>query len=82
MTTQTATIKKGTLVLPQELWINWQETDVIIKPQTETRIMIEKLPLKKQNMLAMWKKMAGILKNRKLPNPIVWQNQIRKEWER
>jgi len=82
MANQTITIKNGTLTLPKELWSDWQETSVIVKPQTKMKIILEKLPKKIQVNIKLWKKMAGILKNRELPDPLIWQNQIRKEWER
>lgn len=29
-----------------------------------------------------WKKFAGILKGKKIEDPVKWQRRIRKEWER
>lgn len=81
MTTKTTKIENGTIVLPRELWSECQESEVLIKPQQKNKLLIEKIIPKKQNVVLMWKKAAGILKNRKMPNPIAWQNKIRKEWE-
>ena len=32
--------------------------------------------------LKAWKAAAGILKGRRIPDPVAWQRKIRKEWER
>lgn len=29
-----------------------------------------------------WRAAAGILKGRRIPDPVAWQRKIRKEWER
>ncbi|PIU01737.1 hypothetical protein COT68_01615 [bacterium (Candidatus Torokbacteria) CG09_land_8_20_14_0_10_42_11] len=82
MAPQTTTIEKGTVTLPKELWANWQNASVIIQLQSDRKIIIEKNPAQNNNFLRMWKKAAGILKNRKIPDPLLWQNKIRKEWGR
>lgn len=82
MAPQITTVEKGTITLPKELWANWQDAAIIIQPESNRRIIIEKNPVQIENLLQMWQKAAGILKNRKIPNPLLWQNKIRKEWEK
>jgi hypothetical protein len=62
-------------------------TKNLIKARTEVQKILKKYrvnleDIKAQNALAAWKSMAGIWKNKKLPDPVKWQRKIRKEWDR
>ena len=58
--------------------LNWQD----VAPDTDVGIWKKVSPVSRRVRIELWRKAAGILKNRKMPDPVKWQRKIRKEWER
>ncbi len=77
----TLKVEKGTITLPPRLRRLWQNVEINIRDYGD-KIALEGPPTKPKVDIAAWKKMSGILKNRRIPDPVVWQRKIRKGWER
>lgn len=73
MTTQTTTIKNGTIVLPRELWSEWRGNEILIKPQQNNKLLIEKIVSRKQNVVLTWKRHSEKPENSK-PYRLAKQN--------
>jgi len=82
MTIQTTKIKNGTIILPKPFRETWKEGKVLIYPQKDKLIIEKQQKPSKDNYYKLWKKAAGILKEKKIPHPVKWQRKIRQEWER
>lgn len=81
MNPQTTKVKNGRILLPRELHKAWQEAEVSVRV-LKNKILIERLKPKAKPDWEAWKKAKGILKGRRIPDPIIWQRKIRKEWDR
>lgn len=82
MLTKTLQVKNGAIILPQDLKRAWKNHVILIERQGN-KIIIEGVPAHEKRVdIEAWKKASGIIKHRKIPNPVKWQRQIRKEWER
>jgi len=76
-------IKNGMVVLPPVHRSSWKNSEIRIRELSSEKIVLERLaPKRKKVNLDEWKRAAGILKHRRIPNPVSWQRKIRKEWER
>ena len=59
----------------------------LTRAETEVKQVLKKYrvslgQIKSRQAFLAWQAMAGIWKNRKLPDAAKWQRKIRKEWER
>ncbi|MDP3794964.1 MAG: hypothetical protein Q8R13_03485 [bacterium] len=81
MTTKTK-VKNGKVALPKSLGAYWQNAEVSVRGYGSNRIVLERhVPKRRDRALTALKAAAGTLKG-KIPNPVLWQRKIRKEWER
>lgn len=78
-----AKIKHGSITLPRQLRPLWENSEVAIREYGSNRIVVERVtPKQKRIALDAWRRAAGMLKGRTIPDAVVWQRKIRKEWER
>lgn len=76
-------VKHGAITLPHELRQQWEGRELAVREASDERLILERLtPRRKRPNLDAWRRAAGILKHRRLPDPVVWQRKIRREWER
>lgn len=70
------------IVLPASLRRIWKDGNLKVRANRQ-QIILEgpALTIKKVN-LDEWKRAAGILKGRKIIDPVIWQRTVRREWER
>ncbi|TSC74578.1 MAG: hypothetical protein G01um101433_1047 [Parcubacteria group bacterium Gr01-1014_33] len=83
MSQQTVKIKNGKIALPPHIRRMWKDGEIAVK-EYGNAIILQK-PQKtsdRKELLAILKKTAGIWKDKKIPDPVKWQREIRKEWER
>ena len=74
-------VKGGAIILPEQLRALWDNAEILLR-NYGNKIVLEGPALHSRVDIVAWKRAAGILKNRSMPNPVAWQRKIRKEWER
>ncbi|HEX9722460.1 MAG TPA: hypothetical protein VGA53_04295 [Candidatus Paceibacterota bacterium] len=84
MTVTTIKVKNGVMKLPKALQKAWGNARISVRVYKDKAVLEGPIPQaqKRKYNLALWQKAAGILKNKKLPDAVQWQREIRKEWER
>lgn len=73
-------VKHGAIPLPKRLQLRWKGSKINIREHSHDRIIVERIA-PETLVLKAWQRIRGILRG-KIPNPVVWQRKIRKEWDR
>lgn len=82
MLTKTIKVKDGMIMLPKDLQKAWKDAYVSVHTYRDKVVLEGPAPQKRKYNLAVWKKAAGILKHKRIPDPVEWQRKIRNEWDR
>ena len=74
-------VKAGVIILPKQLSALWDDAEILVRNYGNKIVLEGPAPDNIIDVVA-WKRAAGILKNRRMPDPVIWQRKIRNEWER
>lgn len=76
----TQRVRNGTIVLPKRLHRAWANADIVIRDYGN-RIALEgpTTAERRKRAIELWRMAAGILKGRKIPDPVRWQRKIRRK---
>lgn len=75
-------VKRGILALPEELRVAWRDAEIRVREYPDRIALEGPASARRRINLSQWKKAAGMLRGRRMPDPLRWQRKIRKEWER
>ena len=82
MPTKTIKVKDGMIALPKDLQRAWRDAYVSVRTYPDKVVLEGPAPQKRKYNLTAWKKAAGILKHKRILDPVEWQRKIRSEWDR
>jgi hypothetical protein len=71
------------LTLPAYLSSLWNDAEVRVV-EAGDKLIVERTSGddREKEVMRRWKKLGGLIKAKKIPDPLLWQKKIRKEWDR
>lgn len=85
MTSTALKVQNGVIFLPERLRSAWRDAEIQVT-EYGNKIVLEGPAIESRTkstmMLSQLQKLAGIWKDRVMPDPVEWQREIRKEWDR